>query len=130
VEEVGMTNLSDFKLPDGGYDWDAYHKAQRANGDICFKCGSYILYASGHLDMCNGCKDFGDDDGEVTHDSFIRCPKCRHSVSVSDSENYELYEDGEHAVSCTSCDHDFTVSTNISYTFTSPAMGDDGEDDE
>jgi uncharacterized CHY-type Zn-finger protein len=78
--------------------------------------------------MCNGCKDLGEDDGEVTHDSFIRCPKCRHSMNASDSEKYDLYREGEHTTSCGVCGYDFTVSTNVSFTFTSPAIGEDDGD--
>ena len=57
-----------------------------------------------------------------------RNPKCPHSGEshkVSDREWWELYEEGDHTVTCPSCDHDFIVRTSVSYSFST-----DEQDDE
>lgn len=46
-----------------------------------------------------------------------KCPHCGHECSVSENEWWKLYEEGEHDVTCPSCDDDFSVSTRVSYTF-------------
>jgi uncharacterized protein YbaR (Trm112 family) len=57
---------------------------------------------------------------DITHAHMLRCPQCRH-LFATDSE-MGVYEDGEHEVYCTSCDHEFRVSTRVSFMFTSPAL--------
>jgi transposase-like protein len=46
-----------------------------------------------------------------------RCPHCGESHSVSENEWWRLYEEGEHEVTCPDCDGDFTVSTSVTYSF-------------
>lgn len=46
-----------------------------------------------------------------------RCPHCGKECDVSENEWWYLYEEGEHEVSCPYCDEDFTVSTSVSYRF-------------
>lgn len=46
-----------------------------------------------------------------------KCPHCGHDCHVSDNEWWRLYEEGEHEVTCPSCDEDFTVSTRVSFSF-------------
>ncbi|MDQ5978809.1 MAG: hypothetical protein QG602_1783 [Verrucomicrobiota bacterium] len=46
-----------------------------------------------------------------------KCPHCGCECSVSHNEWWNLYEEGEHEVTCPSCDQDFTVSTRVSYSF-------------
>lgn len=46
-----------------------------------------------------------------------RCPHCGEVCDVSDNEWWKLYEEGEHEVCCPHCDGDFTVSTRVSYSF-------------
>lgn len=46
-----------------------------------------------------------------------KCPHCGTESDVSDNEWWKLYEEGEHEVTCPSCDEDFTVSTSVSYSF-------------
>lgn len=115
--------LDDHKLADGNIDWSAYRLAQKANGEICTKCGGYvsIFGGNGHPDQCHDCKSLTESSEEVSHHDIIRCPACGHEMNVSDFEDGRLYGDGEHNVSCDECDHDFEVSTSVSYTFTSPA---------
>lgn len=47
-----------------------------------------------------------------------KCPHCGANCPVSENEWYELYEEGEHEVTCPDCDMDFIVSTNVSFSFT------------
>lgn len=51
-----------------------------------------------------------------------KCPHCGHDCNVSDNEWWELYEEGEHEVTCPSCDQDFTVSTSVSYSFSTDSQ--------
>jgi len=115
-----ITSLESFKLANGNYDWTAYRAAQKANGEICTDCGAYTVWGKGHPDRCGDCKRL-EEPGETTHHSLIRCPKCGHQMEIGSCELGELYEDGSHDVSCQNCDHDFEVSTQISFSFTSPA---------
>lgn len=55
-----------------------------------------------------------------------KCPHCGESCDISDNDWWRLYEEGEHEVSCPHCDGDFTVSTAVSYSFST----DEQEDDE
>jgi DNA-directed RNA polymerase subunit M/transcription elongation factor TFIIS len=91
-------------------------------GGWCYVCGAYLLLAKGYRDQCHPCRDMAEDAEEVTHDSRIRCPKCKHVESVSDGDNYDLYGDGEHEVSCGACGYEYEVSTSVSYSFQSPAL--------
>lgn len=51
-----------------------------------------------------------------------KCPHCGHDCCVIDNEWWELYEEGEHEVTCPSCDQDFTVSTSVSYSFSTDSQ--------
>lgn len=55
-----------------------------------------------------------------------KCPHCGAECVVADHEWWKLYEEGEHEVSCPHCDEDFSVSTRVSYTFST----DEQEDNE
>jgi DNA-directed RNA polymerase subunit RPC12/RpoP len=114
---VITTKLDDYKKPNGDIDWNSYHAAQKASGEVCSQCGNYLVWGKGHPDRCGSCKAL-DDSGEVSHHSTIRCPACGHQMEASD---HELYEDGAHDVVCGECDHEFEVEVSISFTFTSPA---------
>lgn len=46
-----------------------------------------------------------------------KCPHCGHVAEISANDWYQLYEEGEHEVTCPSCDEDFTVSTRVSFSF-------------
>jgi DNA-directed RNA polymerase subunit RPC12/RpoP len=121
-----FTSFDDHRRPDGGVDWDSYRAAQRRNGERCIDCGGSILFGSGHPEKCGDCKSV-DEPGELRHDRFIRCPYCGNKERVADTEQYHLYEEGEHEVVCSECDKDFEITTLVSFRFTSPAMEDHHE---
>jgi hypothetical protein len=92
----------------------------RQNGRECIQCGGIVclLNPSGRPSRCGSCIALQDDAGEVLHSDLIRCPHCRHTQFAEG----HLYSDGEHEVYCGECDQVFTVSTSVSYTFTSPPV--------
>jgi len=119
---VECVKMESFRKPDGSVDWTAYSKAEVANGEKCQGCKTMLLYPKGYPETCGSCRDLVDDAGEVMHDRRVRCPACKHTWSPRDNEDYDVLEDGEHTVSCPECDHEFEVSTSISWTFHSPAL--------
>lgn len=127
-----MISLNDFNKPDGTTDWEAYHKAQVAAGDVCDTCRTYIMAPNkdGGRRTCNSCQRLIMDRGEVDHDDFIRCPKCGDHWDPQDNDDYDIFSDGEHMVCCPKCDYEFEVSVNVSYTFTSPELEDDDGEEE
>jgi hypothetical protein len=63
---------------------------------------------------------------ECSSKNYVRCPKCGEKINVVNGDWYALYEDGEHSVTCQNdeCEHDFEISTHVSFSFDSPAMVD------
>lgn len=118
-----MISFDNYKDPaTGKINWRAYEKAQEAAGERCTCCGSLIYPGKGHHARCHDCESL-DADPEINHDHLVRCPKCRNHWSPSGNDDHRLaYEDGEHEVSCEECGHAFTVTTHVSYSYTSPAM--------
>ena len=122
-------NISDFEDKDGKVDWVAYHKHKVAIGDECMTCGTYMLNLNlfgnkrepGPQD-CADCRDIKGSGDEVTHDNFVRCPKCQHHWNPGECDDYKFYEGGEHDAWCGECDHQFTIETHVRHTFTSPAL--------
>lgn len=57
-----------------------------------------------------------------------KCPHCGTDGDVSDIDWWRLCEEGEHEVTCPSCGEDFTVSTAVSYSFSTDTQ--EGMDDE
>ena len=53
-----------------------------------------------------------------------KCPHCGHVCHVSDNEWWDLYEEGEHEKECPSCEGKFTVSTRVSYSFSTDEQED------
>jgi DNA-directed RNA polymerase subunit RPC12/RpoP len=99
---------------------------KRQSGEKCHMCGEYIfcLRPPGYSQRCWKCKQL-DGQGDVRDNRYIRCPKCRHTSSPFNEEGYwenGLLEEGEHDVCCPACEHKFEVTTNVSYSFDSPAM--------
>jgi uncharacterized C2H2 Zn-finger protein len=103
----------------GKTDWAAYRAAERAAGNICTICGAYIVFGRGAPDTCHECKQLGNMGAPVDHSRLLRCPSCTHAWKPA-----EVYADGEHDVSCPSCQYLFTIETHVEYSFTSPASGD------
>ena len=54
-----------------------------------------------------------------------KCPHCGQESSVSENEWWKIYEEGDHEVSCPHCETDFTVTTRVSYTFSTDHQDDD-----
>ena len=104
---------------DGDVNWDSYHAAEKQNGESCQECDAYIFSPLGYPSSCNSCLDMARDNGEVTHEKYVRCPACNYHIDPDD-DYYELFADGDNAVSCPECDYDFVASTYVSYSFTSP----------
>ena len=119
-----MIKIKDFEREDGSTDWDAYHKAEMANGDRCMTCGCYIIpivFQDTHGPReCNSCRNMISDDGEVSHDSRVRCPHCGKITKVDDLAEYGIYEEGELEMNCEECEKEFTVQVQVSYSYTSP----------
>jgi DNA-directed RNA polymerase subunit RPC12/RpoP len=72
--------------------------------------------------MCSSCIDIRNDTDEIMHESYIRCPVCKHTMNISNCDLSNLYEEGVHDVCCQNCDADFKVSTYVSFSFKSPAL--------
>lgn len=120
-----MTSLIDinrYKDSEDNVDWKAYRAARIANGEICTSCGGFIIWNKGYPDTCYDCKQMVKDLGEVSHEDYIRCPRCRNQVNIAYEEDYSLYQDGEHKVTCSECDYEYEITTHISFSFTSPAI--------
>ena len=116
---IASIKREDFTV-DGVLNEKAFKQARIDIGEECCECGSYIVFPVGYKSACSECRDLLKDE-ELMHSSRIRCPKCRRSWIPAEAEQYKVYEDGEHEVSC-DCGYNFTVSTYIEYTFTSPEI--------
>jgi|JI10StandDraft_1071094.scaffolds.fasta_scaffold714724_1 uncharacterized C2H2 Zn-finger protein len=46
-----------------------------------------------------------------------RCPHCGDEYDVIENWTFRIYEEGEHALECPSCELIFTVQTAVSYSF-------------
>ena len=119
-----MLSFDDFRNDDGNVNWSAYHKAREEAGETCYECGEYISRPDGSSTRCWECKNVPKPE-ELIHSHFVRCPQCGTTFDPYNSEQYKLFEDGEHTASCQSCYHDFEISTSVSYTFTSPPLKDE-----
>jgi len=121
----------DFKKPNGSTDWDAYTKAKVAAGEVCSSCGEYIVsgaYPKGPR-TCGSCQQLIMCKDSVQHDHFIRCPKCGDYWDPMAEED-DVFSDGQHAVCCNKCDHEFEVTTTVTYTFESPDLEKNDAEDE
>jgi hypothetical protein len=134
-----MISVLDYTKEDGTTDWAAYNQAwkddrreQVNKGHYCCSCGVYLVLAAGYRTQCSDCQRMLRDDCEVTHEQNVRCPDCSRTMNVSEHELYVfgLYEEGEHEVRCDDCGHSFTVTTELSYHFTSPALNVKKDEDE
>jgi transcription elongation factor Elf1 len=56
--------------------------------------------------------------GEEFIDGYwIKCYRCGHRMPSN--VDYEIYEEGNHYIPCSSCGMEFEVETTVSYTFIS-----------
>ncbi len=121
-----MANFKDFEDDKGKVDWTAYHKRRKDIGEECFECGRLIhldgIDAPGHPEKCRDCNDMSVDKEEVTHEDFIRCPACRNQMRIIGGNDFDCYDAGEHEIMCDECEFEFEITTDVTYTFTSPAM--------
>lgn len=123
-----MIDFDKLRKPDGSLDVEAYGAAtaadradRTAKGELCQErgCGRFIIWAKGYPQTCAPCKAL-DEPGALDHPGEIRCPKCGAHWSPSDSEDYDVYNDGDHEVTCSGCGHDFEIQTSVTYSFRSP----------
>ena len=119
-----MISFDDHRKADGAIDWPAYRKACVDAGERCYRCDASIfsLRSTYSRRLCAECSKLDNDKDEVSHSNLIRCPKCRHQENVLEGDQYDLFGDGEHSVTCGQCGHEYKVSTWVSYTFKSPPL--------
>lgn len=126
-----MPNLDACKKDDGSTDWAQYNQLQReemderkAKGKICQRngCNRFVMWSKGVPQTCEDCKRL-DKPEELHHPSDVRCPKCGHHWRIGDGDDYEVYGEGTHDLTCPECETDFEVTTWVSHTFVSPARG-------
>lgn len=134
-DPVKRTEMKDYEDKDGKLDWKAYGEARLKNGETCGVCGMFITFPSGAPTTCNSCKEMlGLDEDkvgkELDHDKFIRCPKCGYYWDPFESDDYDVLYDSDHDVICGECGHEFSITTHVSYMFTSPPMGGEDSEDE
>ena len=58
-----------------------------------------------------------------------KCPHCGHDCDISENGWWRLYDEGEHEVTCPSCNNEFTVGVRVSYSFSTDQQDDDEEDE-
>ncbi len=129
---MSMVKMDDFRGEDKCIDWHAFHKAQIEAGEICQRCQTHItlsMFNKGIATLCYQCREATEKTEELWHDKFVRCPKCGHLWDPSECEDYDLLGDGEHDATCPECDHDFEISTSISFSFKSPERIQEAEDE-
>ena len=116
-----MTNMKDFEDKEGNVDWKAYNKAEVETGERCYNCEQFIGFGIGHKKLCYECKCL-DKKESLRHFCLIRCPKCKHTEDVRETDSFELYSEGEHSNYCSECNYEFEIQTHIEHTFESPEL--------
>lgn len=126
-----MTKISDYEKEDGNIDWPAYNKAQKEVGDICYQCCNLILKYSNtptKPSLCFACKQLSESQMGVFHQTYVRCPKCKH---FQDPYNHptNYYTDGldDYPIECEECGKIYNVRAHVTVTFESPEMLEEGE---
>jgi hypothetical protein len=128
-----LLGMDDFKKEDGRIDWSAYSTYEIGIGRRCYKCRCLMYNTVSPLTkrLCYSCKELTEKpEREVTHDDYVRCPRCGHTDKISEwdcDSSVEVYTDGEHEINCSECDHAYTITTHVSYSYTSPKMLTDAE---
>lgn len=114
-------NMDDHLDGKGRIDFNAYHRAKKANGDECYKCGQMVSIwgGKGYQQLCYDCTNAAKPE-KVTHEKLLRCPRCGHMWDPYEGEDYGVFKEDGDDVYCPECDCEFHVSTSITYHFTSP----------
>jgi hypothetical protein len=123
-----MLSYDDFKDSEGRTDWSALRKARVEAGEYCITCGGWILFPKGYQTECGECKTFETIKTEISNDRFVRCPWCLHRIDVYGDYIEGLMDEGTHDTCCPSCDKEFSVTTRITHSFESPALGTRGDE--
>jgi len=126
-----MVNISDFII-NGEMCWDLYTQAKIDAGEICYQCNRHLTFNKnkGARTLCSSCKALQDSKNSISHDTYIRCPKCTTSYLPDAFKEYSIFEEGEHDVDCPKCNYFFIIETKISYSFESPALDEDDFDED
>ena len=122
----------------GNIDWESYHEAQAEAGEVCYRCRKYLILENlgatlfGRDDdrpqrrLCSDCSHLDQDTKEVRHEQRIRCPKCGHQSPVHDWDMCDygevFYQEGQHDIYCPQCEHEFEITTHVTYTYESPPL--------
>lgn len=117
-------SISDFKDANGYTDWDAYEADEVSKGNRCKTCGTYIIHAfstpKGPKE-CYSCKTLEGSDDEVTHDRYVRCPRCGLKDDAADWWESGIYDDNDTtSIYCNECEYEYEVTTHIIYSYESP----------
>lgn len=67
-------------------------------------------------ELANQISEFQASNPDLDYTDDIICPHCGHQHS-SDGENNAFYQDGEHDFDCGNCSNSFSVSTHVSYSY-------------
>jgi hypothetical protein len=115
-------------------DYAAQHKAEVDAGMWCYQCGALAgsllgPLRPGHQRLCTACEALGRKDAAASHRSRLRCPGCRHQWDAYEHEGPSILDDGEHDVQCPECDRAFTIETTVSFSFESPKLGDQSDEE-
>jgi len=111
-------------------EWEVNRQNEIDTGGRCRQCEALIVFPKGAPSLCPACKDMLSPD-PVDHPRRIRCPRCRALMDPhADPEDLaDLFLEGVHEVVCQSCEHEFDVTTTVSYTFGSPEVLDPDPDE-
>ena len=82
----------------------------------CYKC--LIEMELERVQMSVNEAEPGEDPDTFSSD-FVICPYCGHAIptDLGYTDFPEIYEEGEHKLTCPECDKDFVMETNVSYSW-------------
>jgi uncharacterized protein YbaR (Trm112 family) len=95
--------------------------------DRCPQCTGPILNWEDEpkQELCNECQTFArcDNDEKAPHPRMIQCPYCNAFEVVQNTDDHEIYEEGNHSICCPNCNEDYEIKTEIKYVFWSLKKG-------
>jgi DNA-directed RNA polymerase subunit RPC12/RpoP len=120
-------NINDFLDEHNRVNWSAYRQAMRTTGETCSHCDGFISRPTGKPTVCAVCAADGkciqlESGLQVQSTQWIRCPHCGHRFDPTNTELHQVYSEGQHEIWCVNCDQDFTVETQITRVYVSPAQ--------